>query len=451
MRRIGLAALAVAFAACSSSGGGTDPTAADPGAEVATDVPAEAATDVLPELHCDPGACEDFDPCTQEGCDPVTGCTHTPMADGAPCPLGTCQAGVCVTKVKSVVAGDEHACAVGADDVMWCWGSGYRAQLGDGKTSDRTVPVEAAIGGKALTAAAGASHTCAVRLDGSAWCWGDNTFGQAGNGTSGTGSETKPVAVSGLESVVGLVSGQFHLCAVVAAEGLACWGGNEGGQVGDGTYSDRNKPVFPAGFGTIWYDGVVGTGGLHTCAMMAGGSLSCWGANDQGQLGDGTTSSKNLPTAVGSLKASMVAGGLGHTCAVAEGQALKCWGANDKGQLGNGTTSTMPATAPAAVPGMDGGVELVAAGASHTCAVRSGTLWCWGYNASGQLGDGTTEDRPSPVQVMDLPGKVVGAAAGMGFTCAITDDDRLWCWGENQHGQLGDGTTSSRGTPGLVL
>jgi alpha-tubulin suppressor-like RCC1 family protein len=449
MRRVGLAALAAAFVACSSSGGGADATAADPGAEAATDVPAEATTDVLPELHCDPGACEDFDPCTEEGCDPATGCTHTPMADGAPCPLGTCQAGVCVTKVKSVAVGDEHACAVGVDDVMWCWGSGYRAQLGDGLTSDRRVPVEAAIGGTALTVAAGASHTCAVLLDGSAWCWGDNTFGQAGNGTSGTGTETKPLAVSGLGSgVVGLASGQFHACAMVAGKGLACWGGNEGGQIGDGTYSDRNKPTYPAGFANVR---TFGAGALHTCATKDDDGLWCWGANDQGQLGDGTTSAKNLPAATGSLKASVVAGGLGHTCAVSEGQALKCWGSNDKGQLGNGTTSTMPVTSPAAVPGMDSGVELVAAGASHTCAVRSGALWCWGYNASGQLGDGTTDDRASPVQVKGLPGEVVAVAAGLGFTCAITADDRLWCWGENQHGQLGDGTTSSRGTPGLVL
>lgn len=299
--------------------------------------------------------------------------------------------------------------------------------------------------------ATGDSHTCVVTPAGGAKCWGlYNNFGVLGNGT--TSGSRQPVTVQGLDSgVQSLSAGNNHTCAVLTGGALKCWGGNLDGQLGDGTTVSRYAPVAVSGLAS----GVTGVslGRAHSCAVAAGGALKCWGDNTFGQLGDGTKVSRHAPVAVSGLSSGVqsVAASHYHTCAVASGGAAKCWGDNGFGQLGDGTTVSR--FTPVAVLGMTSGVQSVSAGSSHTCALlTSGALKCWGRNSFGQLGDGSTVNKLTPTAVSGLDAGVQSVATGSHHSCAVTTaGGAMQCWGYNAYGQLGDGTKEQRATPVNVL
>ena len=192
----------------------------------------------------------------------------------------------------------------------------------------------------------------------------------------------------------------------------------------------------------------VSAGEAHTCVLTANSAVWCWGFNDYGQLGDGTTRSHGLPVAVLGLDEEivMISAGGDHTCALTRGGGIKCWGWNEKGQLGDGTTIDRPA--PVDVVELTSGVRTISSGGSHTCALtESGGVKCWGNNHSGQLGDSTTDSRLTPVDVVGLASGVQAVSSGNWHTCAVTASGGLRCWGANYWGQLGDSTTDGRLTP----
>lgn len=292
----------------------------------------------------------------------------------------------------------------------------------------------------ARAVATGVSHACGLADDGMALCWGSNGNGQLGDGTRTDRADPVPVET---EMRFGSVTaGLSHTCALDGAGRAWCWGRNISGQLGDGSREDRPTPRPTPG--SVRLQRIV-AGWNHTCGLAAGGGVVCWGLNDQGQLGDGSRVDRLAPATVPGLSGQQdLAAGSAHTCSMGSG-VLRCWGGNDFGQLGDG--SRRGRAGPVVVEGLPEAVSRVATGAVHTCALLTdASVWCWGQNTHGQLGDGSTTDRAAPVAV-EGGHAFTTLYAGGGSTCGITREGEELCWGLNQAGQLGDGTRTNRSVP----
>ncbi|MBN2116321.1 MAG: hypothetical protein JW730_07115 [Anaerolineales bacterium] len=391
-----------------------------------------------------------------------------------------------LSDVMALAAGGGHTCAVTSSGGVKCWGSNYDGQLGDGTTTDRLTPVNVSgLSSGVVALAASGSSTCALTSSGGVKCWGHNSDGQLGDGT--TTDRLTPVDVSGLTSeVTAITAGAGHMCALTDAGGVKCWGWNNMGQLGDGSYTDRTTPVdvigFTSGIAAIdsshyhncaittsggvrcWgsnYSGQHGDGSLtsgvvaiavgngHSCALMNNGGVQCWGNNGNGQLGDGTTTQRLTPVDVSGLTsgtATIVTRYL-HTCALTSSGGAKCWSINGNGQLGDGTNTSR--TTPVNVSGLTSGVASIATGQYHTCAVTtSGGAKCWGLNGEGQLGQGAvSQGSNTPLNVSGLTSRVTTIVTGSNHSCALTSSGGVKCWGKNANGQVGDGTTTLRAAP----
>jgi len=348
--------------------------------------------------------------------------------------------------VSAIAAGFNHTCAIITGGGVKCWGGNGEGQVGDGTTTQRLTAVDVsglASGVAAIAAGAGyeSSRTCAITAAGGGKCWGRNRSGQLGDGT--TTQRLTAVDVSGLTSgVTAIAIGRFHTCASTTGGGVKCWGDNSEGRLGDGSRTDRLTAVDVSGLTS----GVaaIASNESHTCAITTGGGVKCWGRNRYGQLGDGT--SESTPGDVSGLTSGMaaIAAGGGHTCALTTGGGAKCWGSNFNGELGDGTSVDERPTA-VDVSGLSSGVASIDAGSSYTCAVTSGGgAKCWGRNVNGQLGDGTTTQRLTAVDVAGLTSGVATIATGTSHACAVMTVGEVKCWGSNSSGQLGDGTTTQR-------
>lgn len=279
--------------------------------------------------------------------------------------------------------------------------------------------------------AAGYNHSCAV-WKGAAKCWGSNVDGQLGNGTNRR--KFLPTVVDGLkEGVIAVTSGFHHSCALIRGGIIKCWGENSFGQLGNNSVEASNIPVRVYGI-TAGAQAIV-AGEYHTCAIVNGAAL-CWGDNRRGQLGNNSQIPSSIPVQVKGLNQAVqsLAVGSYHTCAITAG-SLKCWGYNYAGQLGDGTQQTRFEAVQ--VTGLEQDVQLVSAGGFHTCALASNKMKCWGYNGSGQLGVGTKKNSNMPLEVQGLAEKPSTLALGHAHSCVIAGG-KTYCWGYNAQAQIGD-------------
>ncbi|WP_395683344.1 hypothetical protein [Dokdonella sp.] len=336
--------------------------------------------------------------------------------------------------VQSVALGNGFSCARSTEGAIECWGGNSDGTLGNGTFRGSLVPVDVALLSGALAINAGGRHACAITNLHEAVCWGNDFFGQLGNAT--TTQRLTPVDVIGVGSIDAVSAGFSHTCALTAASTAACWGNNYGGQLGDGTTERRLVPTDVTGLG----NGVraVSGGRRHSCAIDASGGVECWGENAYGQLGDGSTTDRATPAAISALGADnlAIATGWYHTCAITSAGGAKCWGDNSSGQLGDGSTTQRET--PVQVAGLASGVLALALGETHTCALmQTGGIKCWGGNWSGELGTGDGQQHTTPVDVPGLMSGVRAISANTTMTCALTDSGMAKCWG---YGVVGNGS-----------
>jgi alpha-tubulin suppressor-like RCC1 family protein/predicted thioesterase len=349
--------------------------------------------------------------------------------------------------VVAIALGDGHTCALTGGGAAKCWGRNLEGQLGNGTRADRTTPDDVVgLPSGVAAIAAGGTVTCALTAAGGAKCWGGNNYGQVGNGTGGVygngADQLTPVDVVGLANgVAALAVGGAHACALTTGGAVKCWGYNSYGQVGNG--GNDTSQLTPANVvGLASGVAAIAAGAYHTCALTSGGGVRCWGLNSSGQLGDGNPGAfKQLtPVDVIGLASGVaaIAAGAYHTCALTTGGAVKCWGSNYYRELGNGGTASQ--STPVDVIGLAGGVAKIVTYGSHTCALTAGgAVKCWGWNVLGQLGNGDTVDRSAPVDVIGLAGGVAAIGVGLAHTCALGMGGGLKCWGAKGRGQLGNG------------
>lgn len=285
--------------------------------------------------------------------------------------------------------------------------------------------------------AAGAGHTCATVPDGTLMCWGWDEQGQLGD-TAQNYSNPNPAQADGLVGVTAVDAGYGHSCAVAAAGVVKCWGYNRWGQLGGGNGNSANTGVTVIGIGPAT---AIGTGGNHSCARLADGSVWCWGHGYHGQLGTGTFIETNVAVQVAGVSgASAIAVGDNHSCAIVGGGNIKCWGRNDHGQLGYGGTDPDPGIANATdVFGINDAIA-ISAGSSHTCALRADqSVACWGNGGRGTLGNGQTQNSPTPVSVSNIS-NAIALVSGDLHNCVLHQGGTMSCWGYNYFGNVGDGS-----------
>lgn len=346
--------------------------------------------------------------------------------------------------VTAVSTADFDTCGVLASGEVECWGSGLLGSTVDESSTPVLVPGIS----NAIAVSGSEDHRCALLSSGGVDCWGFNGFGELGNGITTLEETWNPVAVTGLSNAVAVSAGLDNTCALTAGGTVECWGANNWGQLGSSTPSESATPLVVGGVS----DAVaISVGQYDACAVLKGGAAECWGSGSHGELGDGSENSTSNPTAVSGLTNAVAisATSVGDfTCALISNGTVKCWGLNSSGQLGNGTTDDTALT-PVTVSGISNAVA-ISAGWEHACAVlATGSIECWGENGgaySGVLGNGTTDGSPTPVLVSGLS-TATSVSAGFDNTCATLSDGSAWCWGEGAAGGLGDGTLDSSLTP----
>ena len=346
----------------------------------------------------------------------------------------------------------------GVSSQLWTWGDNAYATLGTNTTPNRSSPGTTSGGGSTwCQLSAGRGHSSAVKTDGTLWTWGSNSSGQLGNnttinrsspGTTAGGGTTWRTVSAGFAQVFSI--GNPHTAGIKTDGTLWTWGGNANGRLGDGTTTSRLSPGTTVGPNCCdWCS--VSTGFSHTAAIKTNGTLWTWGYNSNGQLGDGTVTSRTSPVTTAGPNCcdwcQISAGISNSTLAVKTNGTLWTWGCNTNGQLGNNTTINRSSPGTTAGPNCCNWCA-ASSGDAHSAAVKTdGTLWTWGSNSTGRLGTNSTTNRSSPGTTAGGGTTWCQTSAGGGFSTAVKTDGTLWVWGSNTSGRLGDGTTTDRSSP----
>ena len=341
-------------------------------------------------------------------------------------------------KVVTAAASDAYA-----------WGYNASGRLGDNTTTNRSSPVSV-VGGFTdwVQISGGNYHTAAVRANGTAWAWGNNERGRLGDGD--TISKLSPVSViGGFTDWVQIAGGDRHTVALRTNGTAWAWGSGSNGELGDGTTISKQSPVSVVGGFTDWVQ--ISSSHVHIMAIRANGTAWGWGNGQRGKIGDNTVTGRSSPVSVigGFTDWVQIAAGRDHTAAVRANGTAWCWGGNG-GKLGDNTVTSRNSPV-SVVGGFTDWVQIAAS--NHTAAVRAnGTAWCWGYGSYGSLGDNNAITRSSPVSVVGGFTDWVQIAAGYsGNSAAVRANGTAWSWGRNNSGQLGDGTTTNRSSPVSVI
>ena len=394
----------------------------------------------------------------------------------------------------AISSGAAHTCAILDNGDVSCWGDGVRGQLGNGGTSDKSTPTLTSSLGTGRTAVAissGEYHTCAILDNGQVSCWGLNSDGQLGNG--GTTDKNTPTLTSSLgpgRTAVAISSGYGHTCAILDNGSVSCWGRAYYGHLSVGGTALGNgetepfpppetSPTLTSSLGTGRTAVAISSGDDHTCAILDNGSVSCWGSNVFGELGNGGNSNKNTPTLTSSLGANRTAVSLSsggyHTCAILDNGSVSCWGSGRYGTLGDGGTTDKNTSTLTNSLGTGRTAVAISSGEYHTCAILdNGSVSCWGL-AGYRLGNGVFfgtfpptltsslgSSRTAALSERDFDGdgtytifqahsyldiQEQSISSGGGHTCAILNNGSVSCWGEGVYGQLGNGRTTNMTTP----
>ncbi|MBU1219226.1 hypothetical protein KKF34_00545 [Myxococcota bacterium] len=425
-------------------------------------------------LSCNSECKFDTGECLTAGCgngvvDGIEACDGTNL-DGKDCSdygfsAGTlscsnCQAVTdeCYHVFETLKAGAGHMCALDFNGHAWCWGNNEYGQIGDGTiTTDRTVPTAVAMPEDVtfVQIAPGGAHTCALDNNQKIWCWGANNMGQVGNGEGGSGEVSlEPTLIAPLDDAdfLSVSSGAFHSCGVMTTGGVLCWGGNGQKQISNFSGGFAVTPYQIPGISTSV---IVEAGGYFNISTNPSGSMIGWGQNTRGQLGLETPTTVITPNPIMLGNVDIISCGGFHTCIIDTNSLAACWGDNSFGQLGSGLTTPVFSYMPVELD-LPSGVTITtieAGGESHTCALTDDfRIMCWGDNEYGQLGDGYTDDRLSPTFINQEMGlQFISVAPASRSTCTLDSSGHAWCWGDNEFGQLGINSVSPSLVPVQVI
>jgi alpha-tubulin suppressor-like RCC1 family protein len=346
--------------------------------------------------------------------------------------LSPCSAAVFMPAIS---AGENHSLALRSDGSPWAWGYNWFGQLGDNTGTDQRNPVRVINLSNVVSIVAGYRHSAALLNDGTVWTWGDNFFGQIGDGSTDT-VRFFPVRVTTLSNITAIACGQYHSLAIDATGAMWAWGANAQGQLGDGTMTNRFIPVRVA---TNAAAISVAAGGYHSLALLPNGTMLAWGDNSVGQLGDNTSTTSYIPVAPLISNVTAISAGFAHSLALKADSTLSSWGQNLYRALGDGTT--IDRAAPVSVLGMSN-VIAISCGGDHNLVLKSdATVFSWGRNAYGQLGDGTSDDRSTAARILSLSG-ITAVSGGYRHSMALSTNGVILTWGANGRGQLGGGNVS---------